>query len=279
MAIRRIEDEPCAGWVGGVAGSEPVDVGDREGGVDHPQRLEHTVAHYDVERLAGGACDEHAEHIGPAVVEPALAGLVKEGQRREPAHPFVRRRRYLRLGRTGAELELGQRVEERLRPRCREVHADAKPERQHVVQRDRPLGGHRLPVDRTVSVDEHVPVGQLGKQRVDGIVEPQLVLLHEDERRHRQDRLSHRRDAEDAVATDRRRFASGEPAGDTDLHLIACGEQPGDTADPVLRDMVLHRLVEVREPLRVESTHVGFDATTVENSSVVTISHPRVRGA
>ena len=46
---------------------------------------------------------------------------------------------------------------------------------------------------------------------------------------------------------------------------IACGEQPGDTADPVLLDMVLHRLGEVaRRPLRVESTHMGFDATTVE---------------
>ena len=91
------------------------------------------------------------------------------------------------------------------------------------MQRDRPLSGHRLAVDRTASVDEYAPVGQLGKQRVDGIVEPQLVLLYEDERRHRHDRLRHRRDAEDAVATDRRGLASGEPAGDTDLHLIARG--------------------------------------------------------
>jgi hypothetical protein len=32
--------------------------------------------------------------------------------------------------------------------------------------------------------------------------------------------------------------------------------------------MVLHRSGEVRETLRVESAHAGFDATTVENSSL-----------
>src|SRR5207302_2031755 len=63
LAVRRIEDEPCAARVGAIAGAEPVDVGDGEGGVDHAQWLEHTVAQYDVERLAGGACDEYAEHV------------------------------------------------------------------------------------------------------------------------------------------------------------------------------------------------------------------------
>ncbi len=96
--------------------------------------------------IRANACDEHAEHISPGVVEP----------------------------------------------RRREVHAHAQPERQHVVKRDLPLGGHRFPVDRSMSVDEHTPVRQFGKQLVDGIVEAQLVLLHEDERGHRHDRLGHR---------------------------------------------------------------------------------------
>ena len=93
-----------------------------------------------------------------------------------------------------------------------------------------------------VAVDEYAPLGQFGKRRVDGIVEPHLVVLHEDERRHRHDRLGHRRDAEDAVAADRCRFSSGELAGDTDLHLIACGEQPCDTANLVAQQRTYRTL-------------------------------------
>ncbi len=268
LAVGRIEDESFAGWIGAITGTEPVDVGDAEAGVDHAQRLEQPVAQDDVEGLAGGSGDEHAEHIGSGVVEPPVAGLVEERQRREPPHPFVRWRRYLRLGRTGAELELGQRVEERLRPRRREIHADAELERQQVVQRDRSPRGHRFPVDRTSSVDKYAPVRQFGKQCIDGIVEPQLVLLDEDERRHRHDRLRHRRDAEDAVAPDGRRFSSGEPAGDTDFHLIACGQQPGHTADPVLLDMEPHGFSEPRQTSTVESAHVELDATRAPSVTV-----------
>ena len=102
--------------------------------------------------------------------------------------------------RTGAQPELAHRVEQRLRPRRREVHAEPEPERQHVVHRDRPLGRDGVAVDRPRGVDEHPPVGQLGQQLVDRIVEAQPALLDEEQRADRHDRLGHRGDAEDAVA-------------------------------------------------------------------------------
>lgn len=117
------------------------------------------------------AREQHTEHVGPGVVEPALTRLVHEGKGPEPAHPFVRRRRHLWLGRACAELELRARVEERLRPRRGEVHADAETERQRVMQCDRPLSGDGLSVDRTTAVDQHTTISELWKKRVDGIVE------------------------------------------------------------------------------------------------------------
>ena len=93
------------------------------------------------------------------MVQPALAGLALERQGAEEAHPLVGLRRPLRLGRSVAEAELAMNASStRLLAEGAEVHADAEPERQHVAQRDRPLGRHRL-VERARRVDQHPPVG------------------------------------------------------------------------------------------------------------------------
>ena len=145
---------------------------------------------------------EHAQHIGTRVVQPPLARLVQERQRREPAHPLVGLGRHLRLRWPAAEVERVHRLHERLRPRRGEVHAETEAEREQVVDRDGPVAGTVSP-RRPPAVDEHAPVRQLGKQVVDRVVEPQPALLDEDHRRHGRDRLGHRRDAEDAVAARR----------------------------------------------------------------------------
>ena len=81
--------------------------------------------------------------------------------------------------------------------------------------------GTRLTVDGTAPVDQYAPVGELGKQRIDGIRQTQRVLLDEEQRPDRDNRLRHRGDTKDAVAANRRRFAPGERAGAADLDVIA----------------------------------------------------------
>ncbi len=109
------------------------------------------------------ARDEHAEHVGAGVVQPSFTGLVEQGERRQPAHPFVGLRRPLRFRRTRAQTERVHRLEERLRPRRAEVRAESEAEGEEVSHRDRSLRRHRVAVDRPAGVDEHAPIGELGQ--------------------------------------------------------------------------------------------------------------------
>ena len=146
------------------------------------------------------------------MLQPPLAGLADERQRRQPAHPLVGRRRHLGLRWAGAQVEHGHRLEHRLRPGAREVHAQPEPEREQVPHRDRPGGGDRLAVDGTVRIDQHPPVGELRQQVVDRLVEPEPALLDEDEGCDGDDRLGHRRDAEERVAAHWFGLAAGQGA-------------------------------------------------------------------
>ena len=125
------------------------------------------------------------------------------------AEPLVGFRGHLGRGRRGADPELVHRLHQRLRERCVEVHAQSGAEGQHVVHGDRAFGGDRLAVDRAERVDEHASIGELREQPVDRIVESEEVLLHQDQRRHRRDGLGDRRDAEEAVGSDRARPRRG----------------------------------------------------------------------
>ena len=81
--------------------------------------------------------------------------------------------------------------------------AQAEGEGEQIAQRDRPFRRHGV-VDRAFEAFQHAPVGKLGQQSVDGIVEAQLALLDQDHRRGRRHRLGHGGDAEDRVAPHRR---------------------------------------------------------------------------
>jgi hypothetical protein len=201
------------------------------------------------------------------VIQPPRAGLVEQRDRAEQADPLVGIRRHLRLGRTAAQTETVQSLEERLRPWRLEVHAEAEPEGEHVVQGDRPVGRDGVAVDRSPPVDEHPPVGELWEQVVDGIVEPQAALLQEDQCGDGGHRLAHRGDAEDRVPLHRGRLAAGQRAGDADLDVLVTGRQPGDAADGAVLDVPGHDLAQPGDPARVESTHASFDPTSGRNSS------------
>ena len=211
----------------------PGDVGRRERGVAHAERLEHPLPEHGLERLTGGARDQHTEHVGAVVVGPPLPRLVEQRQRREPADPLVGLGRDLGIRRRGGDAERIDRLHEWLRERRGEVHADAGAERQDVVEGDRPLRGHGVPVDRPLGVDQHPTIGELGYQCIDRVVEAQCVVLHQHQRRDRGDRLRDRRDAEHAVALDGGGFATRERAGCTRVHLLTARRQPRHTPDVV----------------------------------------------
>jgi hypothetical protein len=240
----------------------------REAGVDHLEGFEHALAEEFVEGLPGRSGDEHPQDVRADVVQPPLARLVQQGRGGQPADPLVRVGRHLRLGRTAAEAELTHLLQQRLRPRGGEVHAPPQPERQEVAERDRPVRRDGVAVERPPPVDEHPPIGQLGQQVVDRVVEAQAALLDQDQRADRSDRLGHRGDAEDAVALDGRRFAPAEAARPPHLDVVIAGRQPGDAADVVPFDVAGHDIAESPDPPFVESTHMGFDPTPVPNSSV-----------
>ena len=142
-----------------------------------------------------------------------------------------------------------------------EVHAEAELERQHVPDRDRAGRGHGGAVDGAPSVDQHPPVGELGEEVVDRIVEPQPALLHEHEGGDGHDRLGHRHDPEDAVPADGLGPAPGQDAGDPDLHVLVPGPEPRHAGDVIAFHMARHRLAQPVEPSSVESTHRDSDVS------------------
>ena len=130
-----------------------------------------------------------------------------------------------------------------------------------VVERDRALRRHGRAVERAASVDQHLAVGELGQQRVDGIVEPELALLDEDQRGDRRDRLGHRGDAEDAVAAHRLGLATSEVPGDAELDIVAARRQPRHAPHGVLFDMSCHHVPQSRDAFVVESAHHAHPTT------------------
>ena len=239
--------------------------------------------HHRLERCAGRTGDEDTEDVGAVVVRPPCTRLVEQRQCSEPAEPLVGFRGHLGRGRSGADPELVHRLHQRLREGCVEVHAQTGAERQDVVHGDRAFGGDRLAVDRAERVDEHASIGELGEQRVDGIVEAEEVLLHQDQRRHRRDGLGDRRDAEEAVGCDRRVLAAGEVAGDTALDVVAARRQPGHSPDVVGIDVVVDRLADPRDPGCVEAAHVGMTlgkrANSIALAECVPVVHEHARRA
>ena len=256
LTIRSVVDRPrFGGRVDGVTGAEPVGLLGEEPRVAHAERFEQPLAHELVEGLTGSAGDEHTEHHRAHVVEPPLAGLILQRQRRQTPDPFVGFGRALRLGRTGAQAQVGHRVHEGPRPRRSEVHPDAEPEREDVAHRDGARRGHGLAVEWSATVDEDVAARELGQQIVDGLVESEPAILDEDQRSNRAHRLRHRREAEDRVARDRPPLAPRQGAGDADFDVTVARGEPGETSGVSQIDMVGHGVVKATQPCLLESAH------------------------
>ena len=157
---------------------------------------------------AGGPRHQDAEHARAHVVEPALARLVRQRDRRHQAQPLVGRRRGLRLRRSGRQSGRRQRRERRRGPGRGEVDAQPEPERQDVAHRDRPGRRHGAR-GRVRRVGEHDPVGQLRQQPVDRLLEGEDAVVDQREGGRGHHRLGHRGDPEDRVRRHRRRPRPG----------------------------------------------------------------------
>jgi hypothetical protein len=121
--------------------------------------------------------------------------------------------------------------------------------------------------DGPFAAGQHPAVGQLGKQVVDRVVEPEPALLDEDERGHRGDRLGHRRDAEDAVGPHRDRAVAVERAGGAGVHLAAPRHRPGQPGDVTRLDMAVHYVLQRGQPSLVEG-HASSDGAAARDSSI-----------
>ena len=181
--------------------------------------------------------------------------MVEQGQRRQPAHPLIGIGRHLWLGRAGTQPQFSHLLEQRLRPRRPEVHPEAQPKREHVINGDRPASRDRVAVEGTAAIQEHAPLGQLREQVVNRILQSQPALLDEQQRPDGHDRLGHRRDPKDAVPAHRCRLATGQAPGDTDLDVVATRRKPGDAADAVLDQVAGHDVAQAPEALTIESAH------------------------
>jgi len=117
-------------------------------------------------------------------------------------------------------------------------------------------------------VDQHPPVGQLGEQVVDGVVEAEPALLDQEQRSHGDDGLGHRGDPEDGIATHRLRFAPGQDAAGAGGDVGAAGGEPRHPSGIASLHMAGHHVAESGEPYTIESAHIPSDVSGEPDSSV-----------
>src|SRR5687767_13048713 len=74
-----------------VAGREPARYFRRhvKPRIGHAERLETPLALETAEAHSAGSLDQHARDVHAGMIEPALARLVHEGKRAEPAHELI----------------------------------------------------------------------------------------------------------------------------------------------------------------------------------------------
>ncbi len=244
-----VEIEGSGSGIGPVTGREPVELRSRhaEAAVLHAERLEEALAEEHLQRLGRSARDQHTQHVGPRVVHPLLARLVHERQGPEATDPLIRLGRRRRARRTLAKEDLLLGLLDRIRVRRSHDEAEAQAEGQQVAHRDRPVRRHGL-VERPVEPLQHLAVGQLGQQPIHRLVQSQLAFLHQDHRRRGRERLGHRGDAEDRVATHRVAAADRLEADRIDMRLAAPADQRDDARHVAALDIAGHDLVHAAEP-------------------------------
>ena len=95
---------------------------------------------------------------------------------------------------------------------------------------------------------EHLAVGQLGKQPIHRLIQPQLAFFHQDHRRGGRDRLADRRDAKNRIAAHRVLAAQGLHANRINMHLAAPADQRDQSGNVAVLDMAGHHVVHAVEP-------------------------------
>ena len=173
-------------------------------GVGHAERLEDPLPQELLERLPGGPGDQHPEYVRAEVVEPPLARLVGERQRAEPPlHPPGSGPGTVGGRGHSLPLKLGERgVHDRGTVPGGPHMPSPKPSPSRKVSRSRSVmarSAGTVSSSGASSRAKHPAAGELGQVLVHRVVQSQHALFHQHERRHRRDRLGHRRDPEEAV--------------------------------------------------------------------------------
>jgi hypothetical protein len=117
------------------------------------------VAQEIAEGLARRARNQHAQHVGARVIEPAFAGLIDQRQAAQPLHEVVGRE--IGLNRTERETGIRHRLLDRMPGRPDHHRAQPKGEGQKIAHADRTPRRHRV-VDRPFEAFEHAAAGELG---------------------------------------------------------------------------------------------------------------------
>ncbi len=179
------------------------------------------------------------------MIHPILARLMHERQAAEALHQLVGRVR-CEVCRRG-DTCVGHRLLDRVLLGVDHHRADTEAKGQKIAQRDRASGRHGV-VERTVDALQHLAVRELGQQRVDRIVQPQLRFFDQDHGGRGRDRLDDRRDAENRVAPHRVLAAERLHAERIDVRLAAAADEGHESGHPAALDMAGHRLVHADEP-------------------------------
>ena len=86
-------------------------------------------------------------------------------------------------------------------------------------------------------------MGQLGKERIGGLIECEPAVLDEHHRRQRQDGLRHRGDAKDRVTSHRLVAAERHYADRVDTRVVTTGHEGDHAGQLALRDASGHGFV------------------------------------
>ena len=206
----------------------------RKAGVDHPERLRALAPRRTTSRgLSGGAGDQHAERLRARGTATALlagrAAAVSASRRIHSSGSGGT------CGAGGPEAMPSrvQLVEQRLRPRRREVDAEPEAEGEQVAHGDRPVAGTVSPSSGPRGSTSTRRSASSGSRASTGWSSAQAALLDEDQGGDHDDRLGHRRDPEDRVTLNGRSFATGQLASEPNVDVVVASGKPDDPADGV----------------------------------------------
>ncbi len=247
----------------------------RKAGVAHPQRLEDTLLQESLERLAGGARNEHAQNVRAGVIEPAFARLIHQRQLGKLPKPLIGRVRGARLQTSDGQSRAFLLDRVAIRP---DDHPVAQAKGQKIAQRQRPARRLRV-VERSIDALENAPVCQLGQQAIERLVQSQAALFHQDQRGYRRDGLRHRGDSKQRVGADRLAPLEALVAKRAEVSLASPFQQGHDASDFASLDVGFEDASHLLEPWLGETGLCSHVATLVSSRSQFPQSVLAVRSA